>query len=64
MDENHLSRSTWDCKYHVVFGSKYRTNRSGLRWFRLVPLRTENGLSFERPSCNPDMLEAPVQSQP
>jgi putative transposase len=27
MDENHLSHSTWDCKYHVVFGSKYRTKR-------------------------------------
>ena len=27
MDENSLSHSTWDCKYHVVFGSKYRTKR-------------------------------------
>ena len=27
MDKNHLSHSTWDCKYHVVFGSKYRTKR-------------------------------------
>lgn len=27
MDENHLSHSTWDCKYHVVFGSKYRRKR-------------------------------------
>ncbi|WP_319519458.1 IS200/IS605 family transposase [uncultured Martelella sp.] len=27
MDENHLSHSTWDCKYHVVFSSKYRTKR-------------------------------------
>ena len=27
MDENHLSHSTWDCKYHVVFASKYRTKR-------------------------------------
>lgn len=25
MDKNHLSHSTWDCKYHVVFASKYRT---------------------------------------
>ena len=27
MDEAHLSHSTWDCKYHVVFASKYRTKR-------------------------------------
>lgn len=27
MDENQLSHATWDCKYHVVFGSKYRTKR-------------------------------------
>ena len=27
MDESSLSHSTWDCKYHVVFGSKYRTKR-------------------------------------
>jgi len=27
MDDNHLSHSTWDCKYHVVFASKYRTKR-------------------------------------
>ena len=23
MDDNHLSHSTWDCKYHLVFASKY-----------------------------------------
>lgn len=27
MDEQSLSHATWDCKYHVVFGSKYRTKR-------------------------------------
>jgi putative transposase len=27
MDERHLSHSTWDCKYHVVFASKCRTKR-------------------------------------
>jgi putative transposase len=27
MDEGHLSHSTWDCKYHIVFASKYRTKR-------------------------------------
>ena len=27
MDEDSLSHSTWDCKYHVVFSSKYRTKR-------------------------------------
>src|SRR3984957_8946951 len=27
MDENTLSHSTWDCKNHVVFSSKYRTKR-------------------------------------
>jgi len=27
MDENSLSHSTWDCRYHVVFSSKYRTKR-------------------------------------
>ena len=27
MDENSLTHSKWDCKYHVVFGSKYRTKR-------------------------------------
>lgn len=27
MDENSLTHSTWECKYHVVFGSKYRTKR-------------------------------------
>ncbi|WP_152096742.1 IS200/IS605 family transposase, partial [Rhizobium dioscoreae] len=27
MDEQTLSHATWDCKYHIVFGSKYRTKR-------------------------------------
>jgi putative transposase len=27
MNEDHLLHSTWDRKYHVVFGSKYRTKR-------------------------------------
>ncbi|WP_445954433.1 IS200/IS605 family transposase [Thauera sp. SDU_THAU2] len=27
MDERSQSYSTWDCKYHVVFASKYRTKR-------------------------------------
>ena len=27
MDTNHLNHSTWECKYHVVFTSKYRTKR-------------------------------------
>ena len=27
MDDNHLDHSTWDCKYHVVFASKYRMKR-------------------------------------
>ena len=27
MDEDSLSHSTWDCKCHVVFSSKYRTKR-------------------------------------
>ena len=27
MDYSTLSHSTWECKYHVVFGSKYRTKR-------------------------------------
>ncbi|KZL16606.1 IS200/IS605 family transposase [Pseudovibrio sp. Ad26] len=27
MDTDHLNHSTWDCKYHVVFTSKYRTKR-------------------------------------
>lgn len=27
MDDNHLSHSTWDCKYHLVFASKYRMKR-------------------------------------
>ena len=27
MDEQSQSHETWDCKYHVVFGSKYRTKR-------------------------------------
>ena len=27
MDYKTLFHSTWDCKYHVVFGSKYRTKR-------------------------------------
>ncbi len=27
MDEQMLSHATWDCKYHIVFGSKYRTKR-------------------------------------
>ena len=24
MDDNHLSHSTWDCKYHLVWCPKYR----------------------------------------
>ena len=27
MDYNTLSHSTWECKYHIVFCSKYRTKR-------------------------------------
>ena len=27
MDDNHLSHATWNCQYHVVFASKYRTKR-------------------------------------
>ena len=27
MEERSQSHATWDCKYHVVFGSKYRTKR-------------------------------------
>ena len=27
MDEQSQSHATWDCKYHIVFGSKYRTKR-------------------------------------
>ena len=27
MDDNRLSHSTWDCKYHLVFASKYRMKR-------------------------------------
>lgn len=27
MDYKSLSHSTWECKYHVVFSSKYRTKR-------------------------------------
>jgi len=27
MDYQSLSHSTWECKYHVVFASKYRTKR-------------------------------------
>lgn len=27
MDDNHLTHATWNCQYHVVFGSKYRTKR-------------------------------------
>ena len=27
MDEQKLSHATWDCKYHIVFASKYRTKR-------------------------------------
>ena len=27
MDDNHLAHSTWGCKYHLVFASKYRMKR-------------------------------------
>ncbi len=27
MDDNHLTHATWNCQYHVVFASKYRTKR-------------------------------------
>jgi len=27
VDDNHLSHSTWDCKYYLVFASKYRMKR-------------------------------------
>lgn len=27
MEDNHLSHATWECKYHVVFSSKYRMKR-------------------------------------
>ncbi len=26
MDENSLTHTTWDCKYHIVFAPKYKLN--------------------------------------
>ena len=36
LDHNHLSHTTWECKYRVVFTPKYRkkvySGRSGATW--------------------------------
>jgi hypothetical protein len=40
-DRNHVNHATWECKYHVVFTSKYRkkllSGRSGGTWALYVP---------------------------
>ena len=49
MDDNHLSHSTWDCKYHLVFASKYRMKRL------YGELRRELGEQFRAEAkANPD----------
>ena len=69
MDENHLSHSTWDCKYHVVFGSKYRTERlyGELRMElrdQFVKLASQKGCHIEEGHLMPDQVHMLISIPP
>ena len=69
MDENHLSHSTWDCKYHVVFGSKYRTKRlyGDLRMElrdQFKKLALQKGCSIEEGHLMPDHVHMLISIPP
>ena len=69
MDENHLSHSTWDCKYHVVFGSKYRTKRfyGGLRMElrdQFIKLASQKGCHIEEGHLMPDHVHMLISIPP
>ncbi|GHB37019.1 hypothetical protein GCM10007094_28300 [Pseudovibrio japonicus] len=69
MDTDHLNYSTWDCKYHVVFPSKYRTKRlyGELRrelkdWF--VSLTLQKGCRTEEGELMPDHVHMLISIPP
>ena len=69
MDENHLTHSTWDCKYHVVFGSKYRTKRlyGDLRTElrdQFVKLAGQKGCHIEEGHLMPDHVHMLISIPP
>ena len=69
MDYKALSHSTWECKYHVVFGSKYRTKRlyGDLRK-ELVPLfhklAQQKGCMIEEGHMMPDHVHMLISIPP
>ena len=69
MDKNHLSHSAWDCKYHVVFGSKYRTKRlyGDLRMElrdQFVKLASQKGCHIEEGHLMPDHVHMLISIPP
>ncbi|WP_321337866.1 IS200/IS605 family transposase [uncultured Cohaesibacter sp.] len=69
MDENHLTHSTWDCKYHIVFGSKYRTKclygdlRLELR-DQFTRLASQKGCHIEEGHLMPDHVHMLISIPP
>lgn len=62
MDDNHLTHATWNCQYHVVFGSQYRTKRlyGDLRLELrdlFVRLSSQNGCRIEEGHLMPDHVQ-------
>lgn len=69
MDTDHLNHSTWDCKYHVVFSSKYRTKRlygelqRELK-DRFVTLALQKGCRIEEGELMPDHVHMLISIPP
>lgn len=69
MDYKSLSHSTWECKYHVVFSSKYRTKRlyEGLRQELrdlFMKLSLQKGCRIEEGFLMPDHLHMLISIPP
>ena len=69
MDTAHLTHSTWDCKYHVVFTSKYRTKRlyGELRQElkdRFLTLALQKGCCIEEGELMPDHVHMLISIPP
>lgn len=65
MDKNHLSHSTWGCKYYVVFGSKYRTKRLyGELRDQFARLASQKGCHIEEGHLMPDHVHMLISIPP
>ena len=69
MDKTHLSGSTWECKYHVVLGSKYSIKRlyGSLRMElrdQFVKLASQKGCHIEEGHLMPDHVHMLISIPP